>query len=289
MGVTGKAVRRCPKLVPHFDWSTNSLAPAKESSEICLYQQRSRAAGPHTFRVKLVRAQTARRFSHTAMAQAAAYDVYVKGSPEKNELGDCPFSHRVMLTLEEKQVPYHKNLLDEKKMPDWIEEKFGKKQIPFIQIKETGEWMLDSDKIVPFLEEKHPQPKLGTPDTCPQLAQDLFPTAFMEFLKSSGSEQKEKEAALVAQLKEINDFLEKNGPYIGGQNVCAADMQKAPQLYHIKVGTKAIKDWEWPAEFTALSAYLQRMMERPSWKHTYYTEKYVADGWKLKLKEQSEQ
>jgi glutathione S-transferase len=223
------------------------------------------------------------------MAQAATYEIWVKGSPEKNELGDCPFSHRTMLTMEEKGVSYHKNLLDENKMPDWIEEKFGKKQIPFIQITESGEWMMDSDKIVPFLDEKHPTPKLGTPDTCPKVAQKLFPTAFTEFLTSSGDDEKEKEAALIAQLKELNDYVEQNGPYIGGQDVCEADLRLAPQLYHVKIGAKTIKDWSWPASFTALEPYLKRMMERPSWKNTFYTEKYVSDGWKLKVKKLTEE
>jgi glutathione S-transferase len=44
---------------------------------------------------------------------------YVKGSPEKGELGDCPFSHRTMLTLEEKGIPYNKLLIDELAMPEW--------------------------------------------------------------------------------------------------------------------------------------------------------------------------
>jgi len=48
------------------------------------------------------------------------YDLYVKGSPEKGELGDCPFSHRTMLTFEEKSIPYNKLLLDELNMPEWI-------------------------------------------------------------------------------------------------------------------------------------------------------------------------
>ncbi len=30
-----------------------------------------------------------------------------------------PFSHRMMMTMEEKGISYHKNLLDEQKMPDW--------------------------------------------------------------------------------------------------------------------------------------------------------------------------
>ena len=101
------------------------------------------------------------RRQFAVMAQAT-YDIWVKGSPEKNELGDCessthflfcnaafpirymcshrarrvsrtdnrlttvlyslypgPFSHRMMMTMEEKGISYHKNLLDEQKMPDW--------------------------------------------------------------------------------------------------------------------------------------------------------------------------
>jgi len=30
-----------------------------------------------------------------------------------------PFSHRTMLTFEEKGIPYNKLLLDELKMPEW--------------------------------------------------------------------------------------------------------------------------------------------------------------------------
>ena len=54
-----------------------------------------------------------------------------------------PFSHRTMLTMEEKSIPYNKILLDENAMPDWIEEVFGQKQIPFITELDTGMlWLL---------------------------------------------------------------------------------------------------------------------------------------------------
>lgn len=104
------------------------------------------------------------RRQFAVMAQAT-YDIWVKGSPEKDELGDCepsthfllcntafpirytwscshikldaflrlgrclitalyllsagPFSHRMMMTMEEKGISYNRNLLDEQKMPDW--------------------------------------------------------------------------------------------------------------------------------------------------------------------------
>lgn len=56
---------------------------------------------------------------HTLESWCVLARSYVKGSPEKGELGDCPFSHRTMLTLEEKGIPYNKLLIDELAMPEW--------------------------------------------------------------------------------------------------------------------------------------------------------------------------
>jgi len=39
------------------------------------------------------------------------------GAPDT--LGDCPFSQRVLLTLEEKKVPYEMKLVDLSNKPEW--------------------------------------------------------------------------------------------------------------------------------------------------------------------------
>ena len=46
----------------------------------------------------------------------------------------------------------------------------------------------------------------------------------------------------------------------------------------------AWQGWEMPKEFTAIQTFMQKISERDSWKKTCYTEKYVHDGWKLKVK-----
>lgn len=213
------------------------------------------------------------------------YDLYVKGSPEKGELGDCPFSHRTMLTLEEKGVPYNKLLLDELNMPEWIAEVTeGKSTIPFATELETGKWLYDSDKIVPYLEDKFPERKLGKPDEVPQVGANLFP-AFMEYIKTTDkADEDEKREALIAELKSIDSDLKKSeGPYVGGQDVNAADLKLGPQLKHVIIGSKAVKQWELPKELTAVHRFMEAIQKRESWKNTYYTEKYVADGWHKKL------
>lgn len=54
--------------------------------------------------------------------------------------------------------------------------------------------------------------------------QKLMPTCLIEFLTAKPEEQKEKEKQLYDELKGINDYLEKNGPYFGGQNVTTHDL-----------------------------------------------------------------
>ncbi len=46
----------------------------------------------------------------------------------------------------------------------------GNKQIPFMKENDSGKWLYDSDKMVPYLEDKYPdKKKLGKPDECPQV------------------------------------------------------------------------------------------------------------------------
>lgn len=236
------------------------------------------------------RAHSRRQLS--AMAQAT-YDIWVKGSPEKNELGDCPFSHRMMLSMEEKGISYHKNLLDEMKMPDWIKDVCeGQKQIPFMKENESGKWLYDSDKMAPYLEDKFPdKKKLGKQDELPQVGKSLFPDKFMAFMTSEpGADEDKKKQDLLEELQSVNEFLEKSGkPYFGGDDVNALDMSMAPKIKHIKIGADEVKSWQVPSDLKALHSWMGRMSERDSWKKTYYTEQYVRDGWNLKVKMQKEQ
>jgi len=217
--------------------------------------------------------------------QKPLYDLYVKGSPEKAELGDCPFSHRTMLTLEEKGIPYNKLLIDELAMPEWVAEVTeGQKTIPFATELETGKWMYDSDKMIPYFEDKFPERKLGKPDEVSQVGSNLFP-AFMEYVKTKeGIDEDEKREALLKELKSIDAELQKSdGPYVGGTDVNAADLKLGPQLKHVIIGSKAIKQWEVPKDLKALHKFMDAISQRESWKNTYYTEVYVLEGWNKKL------
>ena len=64
---------------------------------------------------------------------------------------------------------------------------------------------------------------------------------FTEFIKSEGTDNQEQ-AQLLKELKKIDEFLGKTeGNFFGGTVINALDLQIAPKLKHIIIGSKAVK------------------------------------------------
>ncbi|EFN57582.1 hypothetical protein CHLNCDRAFT_143262 [Chlorella variabilis] len=212
------------------------------------------------------------------MASAAEpkYDIAVKAVGGK--LADCPFCHRSLLTLEEKHVPYTKTFIDFANKPQWLLDVNPAGSVPVMKELATGEWIVDSGTIQDYLEEKFPDPPLGTAEDSPQIGLDVL-GKFGAFIKSSPEEAAEKEADLVECLRGLDAHLTAHGPFIGGAAPCATDCAVMPRLYHMQVGTKYFRDWEMPAELAALRQYMDTFMSRDSWKNTYYSPEMVIAGW----------
>ncbi|KAJ6290710.1 hypothetical protein OIU76_027958, partial [Salix suchowensis] len=89
-------------------------------------------------------------------------EICVKASvtvPDK--LGDCPFCQRVLLTLEEKNLPYDMKFVDLGNKPEWFLKLNAEGKVPVIKFEEN--WVSDSDVITQALEEKFPDPPLAIP------------------------------------------------------------------------------------------------------------------------------
>lgn len=71
---------------------------------------------------------------------------------------------------------------------------------------------------------------------------NLFPS-FLEFIKSEGKENQEQ-AQLTKVLQNIDSFLgNSDGNFFGGASISALDLQIAPKLKHIVIGSKVVKVW----------------------------------------------
>ncbi|MED6157709.1 Glutathione S-transferase dhar1, mitochondrial [Stylosanthes scabra] len=209
-----------------------------------------------------------------------ALEVAVKaavGAP--TVLGDCPFSQRVLLTLEEKNIPYSTHLINLSDKPKWYLEVNPAGKVPAVKF--DAKWVSDSDVIVGILEEKYPQPSLITPPESAKVGSGIF-DAFVNFLKSKdqndGTEQK-----LLAELKNLDEHLKNHGPFVAGEKVTAVDLSLAPKLYHLVVALDHFKNWTIPQDLANVHNYTKLLFSRESFEKTKAAKEYVIAGWAPKV------
>ncbi|KAM7265298.1 hypothetical protein ACFE04_002981 [Oxalis oulophora] len=194
-------------------------------------------------------------------------------------LGDCPFTQRVLLTLEEKKVPYKSHLIDTSNKPQWFLEVSPEGKVPVVKI--DDKWVADSDVIVGIIEDKYPQPSLLTPPEFASVGSKIF-GAFVKFLKSKdpndGSEQ-----ALLDELKALNEHLKTHSPFIAGERITAVDLSLAPKLFHLDIVLSHFKNWTVPESLTNVHNYMKTLFARESFVKTKPEKEHVIAGWAPKL------
>lgn len=195
-------------------------------------------------------------------------------------LGDCPFSQRVLLTLEEKKVPYQMKLIDVSNKPDWFLKINPEGKVP-VYNGGDGKWIADSDVITQVIEEKYPTPSLVTPPEYASVGSKIFST-FVTFLKSKDASDG-SEKALVDELQALEEHLKAHGPYINGANISAVDLSLAPKLYHLQVALEHFKGWKVPETLTSVHAYTEALFSRESFVKTKATKENLIAGWAPKV------
>ncbi|XVF23789.1 hypothetical protein REPUB_Repub13aG0069500 [Reevesia pubescens] len=209
-----------------------------------------------------------------------ALEICVKaaaGAPDV--LGDCPFCQRVVLTLEEKKVPYKLHLVNLSDKPQWFLEISPEGKVPVVKF--DDKWVADSDVIVGIIEEKYPEPALKTPPEFASVGSKIFGT-FITFLKSKdandGSEQ-----ALRNELKALDEHLKGQGPFIAGEKITAVDLSLGPKFYHLEITLGHFKKWTIPESLTNVHNYLKSIFSRESFVKTQVAKEHVIAGWAPKV------
>ncbi|KAG0456732.1 hypothetical protein HPP92_024520 [Vanilla planifolia] len=126
-----------------------------------------------------------------------------------------PFSQRVLLTLEEKNLPYDLKLVNLDNKPDWFLKISPEGKVPVAKFDDT--WVADSDIITQAIERSI-------------LGSKIF-SAFISFLKSKDPQDGTDET-LVSELASFNEYLKENGPFVNGekfrQRTCVSWTQVVP-------------------------------------------------------------
>ncbi|KAI8466233.1 MAG: dehydroascorbate reductase [Monoraphidium minutum] len=213
-----------------------------------------------------------------AVRAMAKYTVYVKGDPKTSTLLDCPFCHRVLLTLETKGIHYDLRHIDFADKPQWLVEKFDGK----VPVLEEGDMQMnDSDKIVEWLEEKMPTPAMKA--ETPEAAAKFLP-AFRGYLMAAPEEAEDKKAAWMGALDTLEAALAKvPGPLFGGASLNAVDAALAPKVYHAFTALKHFRGFDLYAlpgnAYPAIKKYRLALAELPAWKKTDYGQEAIIKGW----------
>ncbi|PKA64425.1 Glutathione S-transferase DHAR3, chloroplastic [Apostasia shenzhenica] len=109
-----------------------------------------------------IRLPSTRASSASASVSTAPIEICVKESVTvPGRLGDCPFTQRVLLTFEEKHLPYDVKLVNLSDKPEWFLKVSSEGKVPVVKLDEK--WVADSDIIAQLIEEKFPYPPLATP------------------------------------------------------------------------------------------------------------------------------
>ncbi|CAN8292393.1 unnamed protein product [Cochlearia groenlandica] len=195
-------------------------------------------------------------------------------------LGDCPFSQRVLLTLEEKKLPYKTLLINLSDKPKWFWDINPQGKVPVLKI--DNRWVPDADIIVGILEDKYPNPSLKTPRQFVSVGSKIFDT-FGSFVKSKNSSDG-TEKAMLDDLHALENHLKTHeGPFVAGQRVTAVDLNIAPKLYHLQIALGHYKKWSVPKSLPHVHNYMKALFSLESFKKTKAEEKYVIAGWAPKV------
>jgi glutathione dehydrogenase/transferase len=231
-----------------------------------------------------------------------AYEVYVMGHSIKDgnqegfqgQLGACPYSLRVLLLLEERELPYVVKFINLDNKPSWllkVNPPTG--SVPVVKDLSSGAYIVDSDTINDYLEEKIAQDESITEDVKKQMllghmSDVAMPAAdingcFFDYLMTTprGGGEREEER-LKEQLQQLEDTVSNEKPYIGGKHPNAADFALAPRVYFAKVGCKEVKEGGGDVVeelFPNVKSWLHRMCGRKSWRNaaSFDTESIIGD------------
>ncbi|XP_062005286.1 glutathione S-transferase DHAR3, chloroplastic [Rosa rugosa] len=221
-------------------------------------------------------------FSRRGMVSMAATPLPVCVKPSvtvPNKLGDCPFCQRVLLTLEEKHLPYELKMVDLAHKPEWFLKINPQGKVPVVKL--DDKWIADSDIITQILEDKYPDPPLTTPPEKASVGSKIFST-FIGFLKSKdpkdGTEQ-----ALISELSTFNDYLKDNGPFVNGEKLSSVDLSLAPKLYHMEIALGHYKSWSVPDSLPYVKSYLKSIFSLDSFTKTSALKEDVIAGWRPKV------
>jgi glutathione S-transferase len=202
--------------------------------------------------------------------------------------GDCPYSQRVLIALEELGFKYTKTAVPLRAKPSWFHLLHPEGSVPVIY--HQGCLIADSRHIVGYLLEQFPKARelLGTNGKNMKIAVGTmtFTRFYVPFLAAMRGESRAL-GEMQRELRKLNDFVQDvqerfDGPFIGGHVFSREDTAVVPMLHRLAVAGPALlgPDYGIPDDCGALKTYLNAAMERESFIKTAPADDVVVAGFR---------
>jgi glutathione S-transferase len=178
----------------------------------------------------------------------------------------CPYVHRSVITLLEKEVAHELTYIDLANKPAWFLALSPRGKTPLLLV--DGTPLFESGAINEFLDETHPR-KLLAQDALEraqqrawiEVANDVFAGHFRLVTAPTAADYEAARAALDGALGAFEAAL--RGPFFSGEAFSLVDVAMAPALLRLAVAEKHGAPpllAKWPK----VSAWSERLVARPS-------------------------
>jgi chloride intracellular channel protein 2 len=202
--------------------------------------------------------------------------LYVRAGWDGEGYGACPFSQRFYMVLDLKAkaatLTYDIITVNTARPPPEFR-KFANR-LPVL--KHGDEVVMDTEEIQKYLNENFPRPDLRyTNPEAHTACLDVF-SKFSFFIKNVSHTPE----PLLKELSYMDTFLSRSdNEFLCGDELTALDCNVLPKLQHVRVASKAFKDFDIPSSFTALWRYLGNAYNNGTFRKTCPSDQEIVHHW----------
>ncbi|BFZ23349.1 hypothetical protein BsWGS_26388 [Bradybaena similaris] len=202
--------------------------------------------------------------------------LYVRAGWDGTGYGACPFSQRFYMVLDLKAkgaaLTYDIITVNTARPPP----EFRKFANTLPVLKHGDEVIMDTEEIQKYLDTHFPRPDLRyTNPTAHTACMDIF-SKFSFFIKNVSHTPD----LLLKELSTLNGYLSGcDQRFLCGDELTALDCNVLPKLQHIRVASKAFKDFDIPASFAGLWRYLGNAYNNDTFRKTCPSDQEIVHHW----------
>ena len=231
-----------------------------------------------------------------AEMQRAPMEVFVKANEAGGQgWGDCPYSHSVLLMLEELNVPYKAIKVSNSEKPAWFHWINPAARTPVIY--HEGALISDSRDIEMYVADRFSALTIkrglgGDDDVGRRLTR--FHEVFLRWLQGESKSESERKV-LDSEIRKLDAVLcaiakrnQSEQVFFGGETFGRDDIAIVPFLYHVVVAGKELKNWKLPMDCSAVERYVSEMMKVESFQKTCANVDAIVSGYGRVLRERKD-